>query len=335
MFDIDFVITWVDGNDPAWQAEKEKYRPTAQMDNNKLRYRDWDNLQYWFRAVEKYAPWVRKIYFVTWGHVPSWLDTTNEKLVIVNHKDYIPEKYLPTFSSRAIDMNFHLIKDLAEHFVYFNDDMYLTAPVKPEDFFRKGLPCDTAVLNATIFEANYVTDIPFTAPAFGMIPVNRHFKMRQSIKKNWIKWFNPRYGLAWLRTLLLMPWSKFPGFMNYHLPYAYLKSTYETVWQEEEKVLDETCSHRFRAMTDVNHWVFNYWQIASGKFAPRSPKVGKLTALTNDDANNKKIYGAIKNGTYKMLCINDAVTADTFEKIRDDLKACFDQVFPEKSIFEK
>ena len=26
---IDFVIAWVDGSDPAWQAEKARYRPTG------------------------------------------------------------------------------------------------------------------------------------------------------------------------------------------------------------------------------------------------------------------------------------------------------------------
>ena len=37
-YPIDFVVTWVDGNDP------------------NVRFRDWDNMQYWFRAVEKFAP---------------------------------------------------------------------------------------------------------------------------------------------------------------------------------------------------------------------------------------------------------------------------------------
>ncbi|MDE8160206.1 capsule biosynthesis protein CapK, partial [Erysipelothrix rhusiopathiae] len=39
----------------------------------------------------------------------------------------------------------HRIEGLSEHFVYFNDDMFLNKPVTPEDFFKEGLPCDTAV----------------------------------------------------------------------------------------------------------------------------------------------------------------------------------------------
>ena len=101
---IDFVVTWVDGNDPAWQQEKQKYT-AVNADVRVNRYREWDQLKYWFRAVEKYAPWVNKIHFVTWGHLPEWLDTTNPKLNIVNHKDYIPEEYLPTFSSHTIELH--------------------------------------------------------------------------------------------------------------------------------------------------------------------------------------------------------------------------------------
>lgn len=92
---VDIVITWVDGSDPNWLAEKKMYTKKS----NNVRYRDWDNLVYIFRGIEQFMPWVHKIYFVTWGHLPKWLNIDNEKLVIVNHQDYIPEKYLPTFNS--------------------------------------------------------------------------------------------------------------------------------------------------------------------------------------------------------------------------------------------
>ena len=104
---IDFVITWVDGNDPEWQKEKQKnlekfLNSTVQSTKvgySKNRYRDWGTLKYWFRGVEKNAPWVNKIYFVTCGQIPEWLDSKNKKLVILNLKDYMPKKYLPTFNS--------------------------------------------------------------------------------------------------------------------------------------------------------------------------------------------------------------------------------------------
>ena len=137
---VDFVIIWVDGNDPEWRREKNEYKGvlTREEDDSEHRYRDWDNLQYWFRGVEKFCPWVRTIHFVTWGHLPKWLNTDNPKLHIVNHRDYIPAEYLPTFSSHTIELNLHRIEGLSERFVYFNDDMFIIKPTTEMDFFRNG-----------------------------------------------------------------------------------------------------------------------------------------------------------------------------------------------------
>ena len=48
--EIDFVITWVDGNDPDWQKQKMEYsmQPdlSQKQDDRKERYRDWDLLRY-------------------------------------------------------------------------------------------------------------------------------------------------------------------------------------------------------------------------------------------------------------------------------------------------
>ena len=141
---LDFVITWVDGNDKEWQKEKWTYSAKNDIisdnDDREERYRDWDNLQYWFRGIEKYAPWVRTIHFVTCGHLPAWLNTNHPKLHIVKHSDYIPKKYLPTFNSHTIEWNFHRIEGLSERFVYFNDDMFLFKPTSPEDFFLGNCP---------------------------------------------------------------------------------------------------------------------------------------------------------------------------------------------------
>lgn len=167
---IDFVVTWVDGSDPAWRAERERcLNLPEELGNQACRYRDWDLLKYMFRSFEKYTPWVNKIHFVTWGHLPPWLNVDHPKLHIVNHRDYIPEEYLPTFSSHPIELNAHRIPGLAERFVLFNDDMFVLRPVTPECFFIKGLPADYAVLypftmnrsgvTFTVIVANDVTEI--------------------------------------------------------------------------------------------------------------------------------------------------------------------------------
>ena len=135
--DIDFVVLWVDGNDPEWRAEKAKYQGAVTDDSNSVnRFRDWGLMPYWFRAVEKFTPWVHKIHFVTCGHVPEFLNLDHPKLSHVSHSDFLPQAALPTFSSHAIEMNIHRIPGLAEHFVYFNDDMFPLRPMPETAFFR-------------------------------------------------------------------------------------------------------------------------------------------------------------------------------------------------------
>ena len=68
--DIDFVLTWVDGADADWLKKKASYLPGAVK--NDARFRDWGILKYWFRAVEAYAPWVRKIFLITDNQCPDW-----------------------------------------------------------------------------------------------------------------------------------------------------------------------------------------------------------------------------------------------------------------------
>ena len=147
MSDIDFVIPWVDGNDPEWRKRKNEYLGTAEDDDREERYRDWGLLPYWFRGVEKYAPWVRKIFFVCDQEPPKWLNTEHPKLKIVRHEDYLPEEYRPAFSSSPIELNLHRIDGLGERFVYFNDDTFLIREVKEDFFFKNGIPCDCALLN--------------------------------------------------------------------------------------------------------------------------------------------------------------------------------------------
>ena len=145
MSKIDFVIPWVDGSDPNWITEKNRYIE-EDGDKRNQRFRDWHLLKYWFRGVEKNAPWVNRIHFITWGHIPAWLNTNHERLSVVFHEDYIPHKYLPTFNANTIELNLHRIKNLCQKFVYFNDDIFIIKKIKQADFFFKERPCSMAGL---------------------------------------------------------------------------------------------------------------------------------------------------------------------------------------------
>lgn len=100
------------------------------------RFADNDELKYSLRSLEKYAPWIRNVYIVTNGQKPSWLNTSHPKVKLITHEAIFANKsHLPTFSSPAIEVNLHRIKDLSTRFIYFNDDVLLGAPIWPDDFF--------------------------------------------------------------------------------------------------------------------------------------------------------------------------------------------------------
>lgn len=331
---IDFVIMWVDGNDPEWQKEKNKYDVKTAADATIYRYRDWDLLQYWFRGVEKFAPWVNNVYFVTWGHIPKWLNTNHPKLKIINHKDFIPKEYLPTFSANSIENNLFRIKGLSENFVFFNDDFYLIKNTKKTDFFKNNLPCDTAALNVHCPKKSLISQY-FCINDVNII--NEHFEFKKSIKSNFFKWFNLKNGTALLRTFMLIGCPRFPGFWQHHLASSYKKSTFAEIWDKEFEILDETCKHKFRETRDVNQWVFKEWQLASGKFYPRNKNFGKSYYIDRDGITKlkKQIINAIIKQKYKMIAINDGPMSDEeYKDLLSDLRNSFEKILPKKSSYE-
>jgi len=327
---IDFVITWVDCNDPKWQKEKNKYKPEKNTDTSVNRYRDWENLKYWFRGVEKYAPWVNKIYFITYGHTPNWLNTDNEKLVIVKHEDYIPKEYLPVFNSVPIELYMSKIKGLSENFVYFNDDMFLINKTSKEDFFKNGLPCDNAILTAIV--PSKINDGFSHCLLSNIEIINERYDMKNIIKKNPFKWFNIKYGIDQIRTLLLLLWNNFPGIKMSHLPVSYKKSTFKEVWKYAEDKIEEASKDRFRNNYHINHWIFRNHQLVEGAFSPRKKSFGKFYVVTDD---NKEIIDTIKKQKKKCICINDVGNFKNFEKTKKEINTAFESILNEKSSFEK
>ncbi|MEI3606611.1 stealth family protein [Pseudogracilibacillus sp. SE30717A] len=327
---IDFILTWVDGSDPEWIKEKEKYTEKGPSDRREIRYRDWDNLHYWFRGIEKFTPWVNKIHFITWGHLPKWLNINHPKLNIVYHQDYIPAKYLPTFSSHVIELNFHRIKDLSEKFVYFNDDTFITKEMKASDFFINNLPCDIAVIRPLINNFRMSTG---AIVSNNMEIINTAYNKNKVLKENFSKWFNFSYRKHIISTLLMLPFSHFAGFLNPHLPNSYLKETFDELWEDEYQILDNTCQNKFRNGRDVNQWLFRYKQLVEGRFSPRRSSIGRTYDITNDNAD---IVEAICEQKYHMVCINDndKDPVRNFEQEKQAIIDAFKDILPKKSKFE-
>ena len=327
---IDVVIPWVDGGDPAWQEEKARYTAASSSDDSAARYRSWDLFRYWFRGLEQYAPWVRTVHFVTWGHLPSWLNTEHPKLHIVRHEDYIPHEYLPTFSSHTIELNLHRIDGLSEQFLYFNDDVYLTSPVGPGEFFRDGLPRDTAVFGV-IKNSDTTNYMPYIMLNMTGI-INERFPKREMLRRSFGKWITAKNGSGVWNSLYLLPWGTHTGFRNYHNCSAFLKSTFEEVWEAVPDVLNDTCTRRFRSREDVNQYLIRYWQMCSGRFVPRKPRSDYVTigSVSAEDIGRK-----LTDPKCCTVCVNDDPMSFSFEEEKEKLQAVFQKVYPEKSSFEK
>lgn len=330
---IDFVVLWVDSNDENWRKQRDTFAQIERPDDycgGEQRYRDWDLFKFWFRGVEKYAPWVRKVHLVTCGHLPEWINQNHPKLNIVTHREIIPNEFLPIFNSCGIELCIHNIKDLNERFVYFNDDFYILDTLKEEMFFHHGVPCSTAGFSLSLnMNAVFVCSLFHDTQL-----LNRNFNSRVVLKKHWHKFLNYRYGIRKnMKSMILLPWCRywFPGFAYEHGPNAFLKSTFVKVWEKEERTLRETCSHRFRQYNDVNQYIFKWWQCCEGNFFPIDErKIYKKTTIDNDTLG---LCSMIENPTCPVLVINDAKITDFWSK-KEKIQLAFQKRLPEKCSFE-
>lgn len=334
---IDFVVTWLDSTDEEWQRQYAYYKELYTGHKEAARFRNMDIFRYWFRAVEQYAPWVNKVFLVTNGTFPKWINEEHPKLVLIKHSDYIPEEYLPTFNSCTIELFMHKIPGLSEQFVYFNDDFFLNAPVFPETFFRDGLPCDNnieSMCNVPIYSKENGYGIYMSILAnIGVI--NAHFDRRQTTRlspKRWYGWHLGKYGL--LLSLMLRHSKKFIGFSWRHFEQPFLKSVFEEAWGKAQEVLLGSCN-RFRKEVQLNPYFFRYWQFATNQFYPVRLDKSKNFTLRTSVLNLVK--EALDNPKMLTICLNDTPYCpdEEFKVINQELQRIFEQKFPSKSSFEK
>ena len=328
--DIDFVITWVDMNDPKWQADFAKF--SGNKDNTKngvseARFRDYGLLKYWFRGVEKFAPWVRRIHFVSSGQIPEWLNTDNPKIHIVDHKDFIPGQFLPTYNSVVIERYIYNIPGLAEHFVYFNDDFYIINHIGPDRFFRNGLPCDIAAFLYNPSWSQWYRRIKNNINI-----INRHFDKKEVMARDHDKWFDKSYGSKARWNRLLRHYGKFITLRTPHNAQPFLKTTFEEVWNAAGKELTVTSANRFRALSDYTPELFRTWQICKGNFEPYNTyQDTKMFPLM---IRPKQAVQAIYNQSYSLICLNDNVHIRNYTQVMENIRSAFEHILPEKSDFE-
>lgn len=331
--DIDVVVLWVDGNDPEWKKQKDKYQNNKVDDSNDIdRFRDWGLIKYWFRGIEKFMPWVRTIHFVTCGHVPDFLNLENKRLNFVKHEDILPKECLPTFNSQAIEMNIHRIPGLAEHFIYFNDDMFVLRNLKEETFFKNGKPCGYVtecalpILSLRKFEYASFNDV-------GIINLNFDKKIQlRKYKKNFInKAYSRKHNIRSIFAQYLYP-NYYIGFSHQHAPNSYLKSSFEEVWNAAPERLENTTKNRFRNEQDVNQWLVLWWQAVSGNFEPY-PVDNLMLPVYKSSLDT--ICHAITNQEHDFYTLNDRSDVGDFEGYKKALADAFERILPNKSSFER
>lgn len=309
--EIDLVYLWVDGNDPKWQAKHNAViGKTVEKSsvNCEGRYANHDELMYSLRSVEMYAPWIRKIFIVTDNQVPLWLDTSNPKVRIIDHKEIMPEKCLPCFNSSVIEHFICRIPGLAEHFLYANDDMYLNRKVIPETFFAPdGLPIIRQ--NRRPFR-KYI--LLFQEKVLGKKLSNYNRKIRRAAE------------------LVESKFGKYYGGKAHHNIDSYLKSDCVHVEKMFKDEIEPTFPHHMRDDSDIQRSIYHYVALAE--------KRGHLNYVSQRESlrvhiQNEKHYQKLENYNPLFFCMNDSEYAS--ENDRERAVVFLQGRFPNKSQFEK
>lgn len=309
--DIDLVYLWVDGNDPEWLAKHNacvgKMEAKSATDC-KGRYADNDELKYSLRSIEKYAPWIHRIFIVTDNQTPAWLDTSDPKIRIVDHAEIMPAVSRPCFNATVIEHFICDIPGLAEHFLFANDDMFINRPVTPETFFAEdGLPI-----------------IRFNRRPF------RKFTLWYKEKVQGKKLSNYIQIIRNAAELVERKYGKFYGGKTHHNIDAYLKSDCQHVERMFRKEIEPTLTNHVRSANDIQRNLFAYVALAEKR--AHLHYVGQRTSFRLH-IQNESHYAKLERYNPMLFCMNDSQYAGDADRERE--KAWLERRFPEKSRFEK
>lgn len=309
--EIDIVYLWVNGNDPQWRAKRRACigEPEGKSDVNcKGRYADNDELKYSLRSVEKYAPWIRRFFIVTDNQVPEWLDTSNERIRIVDHTEIMPAESLPCFSSTLIEHFICRIPGLSEHFLFANDDTFINKPVTPDTFFAEdGLP-------VIRFIRSPLRDLylSFRKKVLG-IPLGNYIQ----IVRNSAELVKKRYGIY------------YHGRAHHNID-AYLKSDYLHTGEIFGQEIKGMLYNHVRSVNDIHRSIYAYTALSEHR--------GHLCYVNQRTSfrfliYNGSHYGKLRRYDPVFFCMNDSEYATDSDRQR--MTAFLAKRFPEKSRFEK
>ncbi|MEU4149373.1 stealth family protein [Streptomyces sp. NPDC026659] len=315
LFPIDVVYTWVDDSDPLWRARRDAARRQLaagrgdvlhEQAANDARFTSRDELKYSLRSLHQYAPWVRNIFLVTAGQVPSWLRTDFPGIRVVDHREIFSDPdALPTFNSHAIESQLHHIEDLAEHFLYLNDDVFFGRPVSPGTFFHpNGL--------TKFFQSKAL--IPSGGASSDDLPVNAAGK-------------NSRGLIAQQFGTVISQKMK-------HTPHALRRSILAEMEHVYGKAHRVTQHSRFRSPTDVPIASSLHHYYAYGSARATVGDIRYLYVDLADELAQRRLNNLLARRNFDTFCMNDTVTAADPEAQARMVSTFLDSYFPVPSPFE-
>ena len=297
----DIVVTYVDNQDPEWQAEYNKYKQLENIDesneqtNSAIRFRDTGTFRYFFRSVEQNMPWVNNIFLIVQNErqVPHWIN--RDKVKVVYHKDYIPEDLLPTFNSNTIEFFLYRIPELANNWVLANDDTFALNPV-PETMF---------------FENDKVV---YDKQPSGERPPVDMFNIMMRNNQNIIKQLTG-IGDQW--------------FIHRHQMVPHKKDLERQIIEPNLDVFKTCFKSKFRDYKNVTPWLFNELSKVAN-LGVNKPGLYDKSALI--ELNSKVDLNVYNN--YELVCINDTNKNDNFELTKKRMQDFLYDKFPEPSKYE-
>ncbi|MEG9544801.1 stealth family protein [Mannheimia sp. HC-2023] len=227
LFPIDVVFTWVNDKDPDWQRKFKQHLSDSSiyfssLSTDNARFENRDELFFSVHSVLRYMSWVNHIYIVTDGHSPDWL-SYNEKITVIDHKDIIDGKYLPTFNSHVIEAHLHRIPNLNENFIYFNDDVFVARELEREHFFHH----------------NQISSIFLSDKSIKLMKSKGRITPTLLASENSISLLRKKYNKEIDSPLV-------------HTYVPLKKSIYEQCWSLFEKEINTFLPNKFRGDNDLN-----------------------------------------------------------------------------------
>lgn len=310
-FPIDLVFTWVNSEDPEWQDLYKQHSPNVGSDGSSIsRFKSRDELKYALRSWDKYAPFVRKVFIVSNCAPPTWLDMDNERLVWVPHEEILSEAELPTFSSHTIESSLHKVPGISDHFIYSNDDFFLTRQAYPDNFY---FPNGIAKIRLE---------------PYGMVngEVNKGHPDYLNGARNANEVIGKEFGVS-------------PTQLVTHSPIAFRKDVMNEIEAKYDDYLARTRRNKFRNIVDVAPgYLYVHYAIAGGNAVVDHTPV----QLVQQNHWFKKILSELvekkREGSGKLplsVCLNDGADSHLNANWNTAVTTFLDDFFPDKSEFEK